>query len=118
MTARARPGPRDRGQAVPLMAAMLLLAMGAVVAMIEIGRLLNESAAARTAADAAALAGAADGPDGAASIAVANGAVLLSYEEEEPADDSDALLVTVTVQVGRSSRTARAERQVEWTAPE
>ena len=114
MTARARLGPRDRGQAVSLMAAMLLLAMGAVVAMIEIGRLLNESAAARTAADAAALAGAADGPDGAA----ANGAVLLTYEEEEPADGSDALLVTVTVQVGRTSRTARAERQVEWTAPE
>ena len=114
MTARARLGPRDRGQAVPLMAAMLLLAMGAVVAMIEIGRLLNESAAARTAADAAALAGAAGGPDGAA----ANGAVLLTYEEEEPADGSDALLVTVTVQVGRTSRTARAERQVEWTAPE
>ena len=121
MTARARPGPRDRGQAVPLMAAMLLLTMGAVVVTIEIGRLLNESAAAHTAADAAALAGAADGPDGpdgAASIAAANGAVLLSYEEEEPADGSDALLVTVTVQVGRTSRTARAERQVEWTAPE
>ena len=119
MTARARPGPRDRGQAVPLMAAMLLLAMGAVVATIEIGRLLNESATARTAADAAALAGAADGPDGAASIAAANGAVLLSYEEEEePVDDSDVLLVTVTVQVGRTSRTARAERLVEWTAPE
>ena len=120
MTARARPGPRDRGQAVPLMAAMLLLAMGAVVVTIEIGRLLNESAAARTAADAAALAGAADGPDGpdgATAIAVANGAVLLSYEEE-PADDSDALLVTVTVQVGRTSRTARAERQVEWAASE
>ena len=117
MTVRAWPGPRDRGQAVPLMAAMLLLAMGAVVVTIEIGRLLNESAAARTAADAAALAGAADGPDGAAAIAAANGAVLLSYEEE-PADDSDALLVTVTVQVGRTSRTARAERQVEWAAPE
>ena len=118
MTARARPGPRDRGQAVPLMAAMLFLAMGAVVAMIEIGRLLNESAAARTAADAAALAGAADGPDGAASIAAANGAVLLSYDEEEPVDDSDAVLVTVTVQVGRASRAARAERLVEWTAPD
>ena len=102
---------------MPLMAAMLLLAMGAVVVTIEIGRLLNESAAARTAADAAALAGAADGPDGATAIAVANGAVLLSYEEE-PADDSDALLVTVTVQVGRTSRTARAERQVEWAASE
>ena len=118
MTARARPEPWDRGQVVPLMTAMLLVAMIAVVATIEIGRLLYESAAARTAADAAALAGAAAGPDAAASIAAANGGVLLSYDEEEPADGSDSLLVTVAVQVGRASQTARAERQVEWTAPE
>ena len=118
MRARARPEPRDRGQAVPLMAALLILAMGAVVAMIEIGRLLNESAAARTAADAAALAGAAAGPDAAASMAAANGGVLLSYDEEELADDAEGLLVTVAVRVGRASQTARAERQVEWTSPE
>ena len=117
MTARARPEPRDRGQAVPLMAALLILAMGAVVAMIEIGRLLNESAVARTAADAAALAGAAAGPDAAASMAAANGGVLLSYDEEELEDDAEGLLVTVAVRVGRASQTARAERQVEWTAP-
>ena len=117
MTARAKPGPWDRGQAVPLMAALLLVAMGAVVATIEVGRVLNESAAARTAADAAALAGAAAGPDAAASIAAANGGVLLSYDEEEPADGSDALLVTVAVRVGRASQTARAESDVEWTAP-
>ena len=103
---------------MPLMAAVLLLAMGAVIATIEIGRLLNESASARTAADAAALAGAAAGPDEAASIAAANGGVLLSYDEEEPTDGSDGLLVTVAVQVGRASQTARAERQLEWTAPE
>ena len=115
MTARARPGPWDRGQAAPLMAAILLLAMAAVVATIDIGRLLNQAAAARTAADAAALAGAASGPDAAASIAAANGGVLLSYDEQEPADGSESLLVTVEVQVGRASKTARAERQVEWT---
>ncbi len=118
MTARARPEPRDRGQAVPLMAAMLLVAMGVVIATIEIGQLLNESAAARTAADAAALAGAAAGGEAAAEIAAANGGVLLSYGEEEPAEIPDALLVTVTVQVGRATQTARAERQVEWVAPE
>ncbi|MYH00521.1 MAG: hypothetical protein F4144_13690 [Acidimicrobiaceae bacterium] len=118
MTARAGPEPRDRGQAVPLMAAMLLLAMGAVVATIEIGRLLNQSAAARTAADAAALAGAAAGRDAAESTAHGNGAVLLSYHEEQIADDSDALLVNVTVRVGRASQTASAERHVEWVAPQ
>ena len=117
MTARARPEPRDRGQAVPVMAAMLLVAMGAVVATIEIGKLLNESAAARTAADAAALAGAAEGRDAAESMATTNGGVLLSYDEEESADGADALLVSVTVRVGRASQAARAERQVEWVPP-
>ncbi len=117
MTARARPEPRDRGQAVPLMAALLLLAMGAVVATVEIGRLLNESAAARTAADAAALAGAAEGRDAAESMVHANGGVLVSYHEEA-ADGAGALLVTVAVRVGRAGQTARAEQQVEWVAPE
>ena len=118
MTARAGPEPRDRGQAVPLMAAMLLLAMGAVIATIEIGRLLNESAAARTAADAAALAGAAAGRDAAESIAATNGGVLLAYDEEELTGDSDERLVTVAVRVGRASQTAHAERRVEWVAPD
>ena len=103
---------------MPVMAAMLLLAMGVVIATIEIGKLLNESAVARTAADAAALAGAAAGRDAAESIAATNGGVLLSYNEEAPADGSDALLVNVTVRVGRASQMARAERQVEWVAPQ
>lgn len=103
---------------MPLMAAMLLLAMGAVIATIEIGKLLNESAAARTAADAAALAGAAAGRDAAESMAATNGGVLLSYDEEESTDDSGALLVSVAVRVGRASQSARAERQVEWVAPQ
>jgi Flp pilus assembly protein TadG len=99
------------------MAAMLLLAMGVIIATIEIGKLLNESAAARTAADAAALAGAAAGREAAESMAAANGGVLLAYEEDEPTDDSDGLLISVAVRVGRASQTARAERQVEWVAP-
>ena len=116
MTARARPEPRDRGQAVPLMTAMLVLAMGSLIVTIEIGRLLNASAAARTAADAAALAGAAAGRAAAESIAAANGGVLVAYDEEAPADGSDGLLVNVAVRVGRASQTARAERQVQWSA--
>lgn len=117
MTARARPAPLDRGQAAPLMIVMLFVAIGVVVATVEIGRLLNESARARTAADASALAGAAAGREEAARIAAANGGILLSYEEEKPEDSSDGLRVTVAVQVGQASRTARAERLVEWTAP-
>ena len=118
MTARARAGPRDRGQAVPMMMVVLLVAMVAVVATIEIGRLLDESAQARTAVDAAALAGAAAGRDEAARIAAANGGQLLSYVEDPPTDGDDAVRVTVTVQVGRIDRTARAEALVEWVAPQ
>ena len=104
---------------MPVMAVMLLVAMVAVVATIEIGRLLNESASARTAADAAALAGAAAGRDAAASIAAANGGVLLSYHSEEhTSDDAEIVLVTVEVKVGRASSTARAEGLVDWTEPE
>ncbi len=117
MTARARPEPRDRGQAAPLMVVMLLVSMVAVVATVEVGQLLDESARARTAADAAALAGAAAGREEAAALAAANGGLLLSYTEQEAVGDSDVLLVTVAVQVGRASQTARSERLVEWTAP-
>jgi len=117
MKARARPEPRDQGQAAPLMVVMLLVSTLAVVATVEIGRFLDESARARTAADAAALAGAAAGRTEATALAAANGGVLLSYTEQETGGDSGALLVTVAVQVGRASQTARAERLVEWTAP-
>lgn len=117
MTARARPERRDRGQAAPLMVVMLLVVTVAAAATVEIGRFLDESARARTAADAAALAGAAAGRTEAAALAAANGGLLLSYTEQEADHDSDAWLVTVAVQVGRATQTARAERLVEWTAP-
>lgn len=117
MTARARPEPRDRGQAAPLMVVMLLVLAAALVATVEVGRLLDESARARTAADAAALAGAAAGRTEASALAAANGGSLLAYTEQDGPGDSDTLLVTVTVQVGRASQTARAERQIEWTPP-
>ena len=118
MTARAWPEPRDRGQAVLMMMVVLAAAMVAVVAIIEVGRLLDESARASTAADAAALAGAAAGREEAAALATANGGVLVSYTQDSPVVGSDAVQVTVTVQVGRVSRTARAEGLVEWTAPQ
>ena len=117
MTGRPRREPADAGQAAPLMVVMLLVLMVAVVATVEVGQLLDESARARTAADAAALAGAAAGREEAAALAAANGGLLLSYTEQETAGDADALLVTVEVQVGRASQTARAERLVEWTEP-
>ncbi len=107
----------DRGQAAPLMVVMLLVVTVAAVALIEVGQLLDESARARTAADAAALAGAAAGPDEAADLAAANGGVLLSYTEQRVQGTEDATVVTVEVQVGRASQTARAERLVDWIEP-
>lgn len=115
MTARARQECTDGGQVAPLMVVMLLVLTVAVVAAVEAGQLLDESARARTAADAAALAGAAAGRDEAAALAAANGGSLLSYAEQEMAGDADVLLVTVEVQVGRAKQTARAERLVTWT---
>ena len=117
MTVRARLELGDRGQAAPLMVVVLLVMMVAVVATVEIGQLLDESAQARTAADAAALAGAAAGREEAAALAAANGGFLVSYTEQETVGDTDVLLVTVEVRVGRASQTARAERLVEWTEP-
>ena len=117
MTTRPGPERREQGQAAPLMVVVLLVLTVAVVATVEVGQLLDESARARTAADAAALAGAAAGRQEAAALAAANGGLLLSYTEQEPAGDIDALLVTVEVQVGRARQTARAERLVEWTEP-
>ncbi len=96
------------------MIVLLLVLMVVVLATVEVGRLLDESARARTAADAAALAGAAAGRDEAAALAGANGGRLLSYTEQEASGDADVLLVTVEVQVGRASQTARAEGLVEW----
>lgn len=108
--------PPDAGQAAPLMVVMLLVVTFAALATAEIGRLLDESARARTAADAAALAGAAAGQQQASALAAANGGHLLSYVEHESGDD-EATLVTVEVTVGRASHKARAERLVTWTEP-
>lgn len=73
-------GSGDRGQVVPLVALLIVAAAGLVLAL---GRLSGDAvdrARARTAADAAALAGAAAGRDEARSVAEANGARLIGWE--------------------------------------
>lgn len=75
----AMSGPRfaaDGGQLLPLVALVMVVALGAVVALGQVGRVLDDRARARTAADAAALAGAAEGPAGAEDLARRNGATL------------------------------------------
>ncbi|HEX5367037.1 MAG TPA: M15 family metallopeptidase [Acidimicrobiales bacterium] len=93
--------PRDGGQATPLAAAMVAVLVVAMVSLVPMGRALVDRAHARTAADAAALAGAAEGEGAARRIAEDNHAELVAYDR----DDRE---VTVQVRVGRVDAWARA----------
>lgn len=94
------PGRQD-GQTVPLVAALVAITAVLLLAVGHLGRRVADAARARTAADAAALAGAALGRSGASTMAAENGGFLVSY-----ADGDGTVRVTVTV--GGESATARA----------
>src|SRR5436190_5323134 len=94
----------DRGQLAPVYAVVILVAAGAMLVLAHLGVLAVRRAQARTAADAAALAGAAEGRDAADDVARANGAVLESFITLGEA-------VEVRVRVGSTHATARAERE-------
>jgi D-alanyl-D-alanine carboxypeptidase/Putative Flp pilus-assembly TadE/G-like len=91
----------DDGQIVPLAAALVGLCCVALLALAPVARALDDRARARTAADAAALAGAADGERTAREVASANGADLLEI-------DRDGDEVVVQVRVGEVEAYARA----------
>lgn len=91
----------ERGQVTPLVALMICLVGFAALQIGDLGGAARERAAAQTAADAAALAGAAEGHAGAEDLARANGGRLLSFREI----DADVL---VEVQVGEVRAKARA----------
>ena len=91
----------DRGQAVPLLVAVLVCAAALVSAFGVLGARVADAARARTAADAAALAGVVDGRDGARRLAAANGAVVEAFGVV----GTD---VVVRVRVGGAHATARA----------
>lgn len=91
----------DRGQAVPLAAAMMAVVTVALVGLVPAGRALADRARARTAADAAALAAAVDGEAAARELAHANGAELI--EVERTGDE-----VVVGVRLGDVEARARA----------
>ena len=95
----------DRGQAVPLAVAMLAVVAVALVAFVPFGLAVADRARARTAADAAALAGAAEGEDAARALAEGNGGDLLDYETT--GDE-----VRVRVRVGAVDAYARARSTV------
>lgn len=94
----------ERGQAVPLVLAVVALAVVVLLALVPLGRRADERARAQAAADAAALAGAAEGEDAARQVAEANGAVLLDWG----AAGTD---VWVQVQVGDNEALAQARRE-------
>lgn len=100
-----RDGRRpDDGQALPLMAGVLALVATLLVGLVALGNLVGARAQAQTAADAAALAGAARGRPAATAMAEDNDAELESFVAR--GDE-----VEVTVRVGDTRATSRARRQ-------
>jgi len=95
---------RERGSVAPLLAVLVVAAGAAALGLGKIGGAAVARAQARTAADAAALAGAADGEQAARAMASANGARLVAYAEE--GNDTQ-----VAVVLGRARASARARRE-------
>lgn len=96
-----RGGGGDEGQVAPLAALMVGLSAVLLLAFVPVGQLLTARAQARTAADAAALAGAAEGEEAARRVAEANGGTLLELERRGSE-------VVVRVEVGGVDAYARA----------
>ncbi|HWL41951.1 MAG TPA: hypothetical protein VNQ73_03325 [Ilumatobacter sp.] len=96
------PRRRDAGSAFVLTVLIAFaLGAGAVVAVVPVARSLIDRQQAHSAADAAALAGVTGGRAASASVAAANGAVLVDWSQ-------DGAEVTVTVQIGDHTISARA----------
>lgn len=93
----------DRGQATVLLLAVVALMVVCAAATAHFAARLVEHEQAQVAADAAALAGLTGGRSGAAQLAGANDAVLVSFTMVD--DD-----VQVVVRVGDASATSRATR--------
>jgi hypothetical protein len=100
----------DRGQALPLAAAMLAVVTVALVGLVPVGLAVRERAAARTAADAAALAGAVEGEQAAHDLAAANGGELVAFRRT--GDE-----VVVRVRVGDAVADARARATTRAAPP-
>jgi len=97
----------DSGQVVPLMALVVMLTVVSLVLLVRLGTALDDSARARTAADAAALAGSVDGRGAAEEMATVNGGELMRFELRGSTAD-------VQVKVGEATASARATASVQW----
>ena len=100
----------DKGQMAPVMDFLLAIAAVIVVFVARIGLVLDDAARARTAADAAALAGAVEGYGAANTLAEANGGTLASFEFQ-------GSTVTVVVTVGQATAEASAVVAFDWVLP-
>jgi hypothetical protein len=98
----------DRGQAVPLALVAVALAIVATVALAELGGNIVDAGRARTAADAAALAGVEGGREASMRVADENGATLVSWSKRP---DGDGVEVTVKVRIGSASASASASNR-------
>lgn len=94
----------ERGSATPFLALLVLAVGGLCLGLGHLTGVADASAKAQTAADAAALAGAADGPDAARDLAAANGAEVVRL-------DRDGDEVQVRVRVRTVEAVARAVRE-------
>ncbi len=92
----------DRGQALPLVVGVLAVVAVLVAALGVVAGHSIDAARARTAADAAALAGVEAGRASADALAHANGGVLVEFRTIQNGD------VLVRVRVGRATASARA----------
>lgn len=95
----------ERGQVVPLAAALLVVAGVLALGLIRVASTAAEAGQAQAAADAAALAAVTGGRDAASAVATANDATVVDYVE------TDGI---VTVAVRRRCCTARAS--ASWSA--
>ncbi len=102
-SARGSIGGGEVGQASALMLGVLALAIVVLMALVPLAQGAIQRSEAQTAADAAALAGAAEGEDTAREVAHANNGILISWRAS--GDD-----VWVEVRVGRARAVAKAHR--------
>jgi hypothetical protein len=72
---------RERGQATPLLALLVLAVGGLIFGLARFGATATHAAQSQAAADAAALAGAAEDRDAAEELAAANGGEVATYEQ-------------------------------------
>ena len=94
----------ERGQAAVLVLAVVAVAVVVLMALVPLAQGLGARAQARTAADAAALAGAAEGRDAAAGVAKDNGGRLIEWRSE-----GDEVWVRVQVRNARANAKARRD---------